>query len=42
VVRLKLADIDSARMVIRIEHGKGRRDRYVMLSPQLVSILRDY
>ena len=37
---LKLADIDSSRMVIRVEQGKGGRDRYVMLSPQLLGILR--
>ena len=39
---LKVADIDSSRMVIRIEQGKGGRDRYVMLSPQLLGILRSY
>ena len=42
VVRLKVADIDSSRMVIRVEQGKGGRDRYVMLSPQLLGILRAY
>jgi site-specific recombinase XerD len=42
VVHLKLADIDSARMVIRVEEGKGRKDRYVMLSTQLLTILRTY
>ena len=39
---IKVANIDSSRMVIRIEHGKGGRDRYVMLSPQLLGILRSY
>ena len=41
-VRLKPAAIDSRRMVIRVEAGKGRKDRYVMLSPRLLGILRDY
>ena len=40
--RLKIADIDSGRGVIRVEHGKGGKDRYVMLSPQLLNILRIY
>jgi site-specific recombinase XerD len=40
--RLKLADIDSGRMVIRVEQGKGGKDRYAMLSPQLLTILRGY
>lgn len=34
--------IDSKRMVIRVEQGKGRKDRYVMLSPKLLELLRDY
>jgi integrase/recombinase XerD len=42
VVRLKITDIDSSRMLIRVEHGKGGRDRYVMLSPQLLVVLRAY
>ena len=40
VVSLKLADIDSNRMVIRVEQGKGRKDRYAMLSEPLLHLLR--
>lgn len=40
VIRLKVADIDSQRMVLRVAQGKGRKDRYVMLSPRLLDILR--
>jgi integrase len=40
--RLKPGAIDSKRMVIRVEQGKGRKDRYVMLPPKLLDILRDY
>ena len=42
VVSLKVCDIDSAQMVIRIEQGKGRKDRYVMLSPDLLGMLRQW
>jgi len=40
VVALKVGDIDSQRMTLRIEQGKGRRDRYAMLSPVLLERLR--
>ncbi len=42
VVALKVSDIDSKRMTLRVEQGKGQRDRYVMLSPQLLEWLRDW
>jgi integrase/recombinase XerD len=41
-IRLQPAHIDSQRMVIRVELGKGQKDRYVMLSPRLLEILRDW
>jgi len=41
-VALQVPHVDSRRMVIRIEQGKGRRDRYVMLSPKLLAILRQW
>jgi len=40
VVALKVSDIDSTRMTLRIEQGKGRKDRYVMLCPVLLERLR--
>ena len=40
VVHLTVGDIDSERMVIRVEQGKGKRDRYAMLSPALLDVLR--
>jgi len=42
VVHLKVSDIDTARMVILVEQAKGQKDRYVMLSTQLLTILRAY
>ena len=42
VVSLKVSDIDSQRMMIRVEQGKGRKDRFAMLSPQLLDLLRDW
>jgi integrase/recombinase XerD len=42
VVALKVADIDSERMVLRIEQGKGRKDRLALLSPRLLDFLRDW
>ena len=41
-VALKLSDIDSKRGLIRVEQGKGRKDRYAMLSPRLLDVLRRY
>jgi len=40
VVALKVGDVDSERMLLRIEQGKGRKDRQAMLSPQLLELLR--
>lgn len=40
VAGLKIDGIDSTRMLIRIEEGKGRKDRNAMLSPQLLKLLR--
>ena len=42
IVSLKIGDIDSTRVVIRVDQGKGRKDRYVMLSPHLLDLLRAY
>ena len=42
VVQLKISDIDSDRMVIRVEQGKGCKDRYAMLSEPLLDLLRSW
>ena len=42
VAHLKVSDIDSKRILLRIEQGKGKKDRYAMLSPKLLALLQDY
>ena len=42
VVALKVGDINSERMLLRVEQGKGRKDRHAMLSPQLLDLLREW
>src|SRR5690349_12614270 len=42
IVNLKVTDIDSARMLVRVEQGKGRKDRFAMLSPELLDLLREW
>ncbi len=42
VARLRVEDVDAARMVIHVRQGKGHKDRDVMLSPRLLAVLREY
>ena len=42
VVALKVTDVDGQRMVLRVEQGKGQKDRYAMLSPVLLELLRNW
>ena len=42
VIALKVGDVDSHRMTLRVEQGKGRKDRYAMLSPELLQRLRTW
>ena len=42
LINLKVTDIDSKRMVVRVDQGKGKKDRYVMLSKTLLTTLREY
>jgi integrase/recombinase XerD len=42
VTHLRVSDVDGQRMMLRVEQGKGRQDRYVMLSHKLLAVLREY
>jgi site-specific recombinase XerD len=42
VVALRVGDIDSKRMLVRVQQGKGKKDRYAMLSPRLLEVLRTW
>ncbi len=42
ILALKISDIDSGRMQIRIHQGKGKKDRYTMLAPNVLNMLRNY
>jgi integrase/recombinase XerD len=42
IAALKVSDIDSKRMLVRVEQGKRRKDRYAVLSPKMLELLRDW
>lgn len=42
LIRIKISDIDSGRMQIRVEQSKGKKDRYTILAPKTLEILRQY
>ena len=42
LLALKVTDIDGARMVLHVHHGKGKKDRQVPMSPRLLEVLREY
>jgi site-specific recombinase XerD len=42
VVHLKVSDLDSQRMTIRVQQGKGQKDRYTLLAQRTLEVLRDY
>ena len=42
LAHLKISDIDSQRMVLHVQGGKGRKDRDIMLSPKLLEALREH
>src|SRR5262249_18917383 len=42
IASVKVSDIDTARMLLRVEQGKRRKDRYAILSPKMLTLLRDW
>jgi integrase/recombinase XerD len=42
ITSLKVSDVDSKRMLLRVEHGKGGKTRHAILSPQLLELLREW